>query len=264
LKTLEGAQAPDARRRRLMLGVPVGLAALPGCGGGGSAAAAAPEPAPLPVPVPPPASPITSVTSWAGRPSASAASGQAIMVTDVGVNGSIWYSNGTSWLPLATPLTLAHKFSNALMDGSVGANADVLLDSHTIEPYVLGPMSGLRISAAFSFPGGGSANKAPQIKAWFGTGSYAMGFFSLLDTRGQFSTQKSFLFNVTLQNKNSMAANQIRPNDYGIGASANAFGSAALDFTQAVTIGFGALNNSGSANAGDQQLLEWLSIELVA
>ena len=261
MKIPEGAHMPDSRRRRLMLGVPAGLAVLPGCGGGGSAAAATPSPAPVPAP---PASPITTVTSWAGRPAASAASGQAIMVTDIGVNGSIWYSNGTSWLPLATPLTLAHKFSNARMDGSVGANADVLLDSHTIEAYVLGPTSGLRISAAFSFSGGGSANKAPQIKGWFGTGSYASGFFSLLDTRGQFSTQKSFLFNVTLQNKNSMVANQIRPNDYGIGASGNAFGNSALDFTQAVTIGFGALNNSASANAGDEQTLEWLSIELVA
>lgn len=239
--------------------MPVGLAAvLPGCGGGANASTAGAAPAASP------ASPIGTVTSWAGRPSAAAASGQAIMVTDIGVNGSVWYSNGTTWIPLATPLTLAHRFSNAQMDGSVGASADVLLDSHTIAPYVLGPMSGLRISAAFSFSGTGSANKAPQIKAWFGIASYASGFYSLLDTRDQFSSQKSFLFNVTLQNKNSMAANQIRPNDYGIGASGNAFGSAAIDFTQAVTIGFGALNNSASANADDRQVLDWLSIELIA
>ena len=239
-----------------------GLVALQGCGGGGSVAAAAA-----------PASGVAgggsgmalpTVTSWASRPAASVSTGQAIMVTDVGVNGSIWVSNGVAWVPLATPLTLFHKFSNSQMDGSVGANTDVLLDAVTIPAYVLGPMSGLRIVAAYSFSGSGTGNKAPQVKAYFGLATYAAGFCSLLDSRGQFAAQKSFLLEVGLQNKNSLAANQIRPNDYGIGASINAFADAAVDFSQAVTIGFGALNNAASASPGDQQRLEWFSIELAA
>jgi hypothetical protein len=246
----------------MLLALPVGLAALPGCGGG-TAAAAATGTTPTPTPAAT-GTGLSAVTSWASRPAVAASTGQAILVTDVGVNGSIWVSNGQAWVPLATPLTLAHKFSNARMDGTVGANTDVLLDSHTIPAYVLGPMSALRITAAYSFNGSGTANRAPQIKAYFGLGSYASGYYSLLDTRDQFSTQKSFLFNVTLQNKNSLLVNQIRPNDYALGASGNAFASAAIDFTQAVTLGFGALNNASSANAADQQVLEWLSIELIA
>ena len=247
----------------MLRGVPLaaGLLALQGCGGGGSTAAAAV-----------PASGVTggggstlaTVTSWASRPAASASTGQAIMVTDIGSNGSIWISNGVSWVPLASPLTLSNRFSNSQMDGTVGANTDVLLDAVTIPAYVLGPMSGLRIVAAFSFPGRGSGNKAPQVKAWFGLGTYAAGFVNLLDTRGQFSTQKSFLLEVTVQNKNSLAANQIRPNDYNGGASNNAFADVAVDFSQAVTIGFGALNNSAATDPNDQQRLDWFSVELVA
>ena len=186
------------------------------------------------------------------------------MVTDVGVNGSLWLSNGVRWLPLTSPMSLFHRFSNAQMDGSVGANTDAYLDGCTIPAYVLGPSSSLRIVAAYSFPGTGTGSKAPQVKAYFGVGTYAASFTSLLDTRGQFTTQKSFLLQIEIQNKNSMAANQVRPYDYGIGASANAFADAAVDFSQAVTLGFGALNASVSTSADDQQRLDWFSVDLVA
>lgn len=186
------------------------------------------------------------------------------MVTDVGVNGSMWLSNGQTWLSVASPLTLFHKFSNAQMDGSAGIGIDVFLDGCTIPASVLQPSSGLRIVAAYSFPGNGAGGKAPQIKAYFGSGTYGAGFISLLDTRGQFATQRSLLLQVTVQNKNSMSANQVRPNDYTSGASSNAFSDAAIDFFQAVTIGFGALNAAGLANPNDQQRLEWFTVELVA
>ena len=261
--TTDLTPSAQVRRRLLLRGAPVaGLLALQGCGGGGGGAAAAPAVA---------ASgsgsgvvALPTVTAWASRPDAASLVGQAIMVTDVGVNGSLWLSNGIRWLPLTSPMSLFHRFSNAGMDGTIGANADAFLDGCTIPPYVLGPSSSLRIVAAYSFPGAGTSNKAPQVKAYFGIGSYAASFTSLLDTRGQFTTQKSFLLHVELQNKNSMAANQVRPYDYGIGASANAFSDAAVDFSQAVTIGFGALNNAASASPDDQQRLDWFSVDLVA
>jgi len=260
-ETLPTAQALSARRK-LLLGVPFGLVALQGCGG----AAAAPAPGPTPAPAPPAASPapVNPIGGWAARPSATASTGLVIFVPDVGSTGSLWFSNGTVWVPASNPLTLAHKFSNARMDASVGASADVLLDSFTIPAYVLGPASGLRITAAYSFPGGGIANKAPQIRAYFGVGSYASSATALLDTRGQFSNQASVLLNVTLQNQNAMASNQVRPIDYGFGATGNAFSASAIDFTQDVTIGFGALNNSSSVSTADQQMLEWFSVEMLA
>ncbi len=255
-----------SQRRKLLLGVPFGLVALQGCSG---AAAATTTPAPAPTPAAPapsgtPAAPIGGVSGWASRGAASAASGQSIFVPDVGSTGSLWFSNGTAWVPLSNPLTLAHKFSNASMDASVGPFADVLLDSFTIPAYVLGAASGLRITSAWSFPGGGSASKAPQIRAYFGVGTYATSTAQLLDSRGQFSTQSSFLLNVTLQNQNSMSVNQVRPIDYGFGASGNAFSATAIDFTQDVTIGFGALNNSSSVSPADRQVLDWFSIEMLA
>ena len=262
----EEPRPTDATRRRWLKSVPLagGVAvALQACGGGGGdAVAAAPAGAASGPAVGGGA--VATVTSWAGRPAASASTGQAIMVTDVGVNGSVWVSNGTTWLPLATPLTLFHRFSNAQMDGSLGAGIDVFLDGVTIPAYVLQPMSGLRIAAGYSFPGRGTGGKAPQIKAYFGIATYASGYTSLLDGRGQLTTQKSLLADVRLQNKNALAVNQLRPNDYASGASANAFADAAIDFSQAVTIGFGALNNAASADPNDQQRLEWFSIELVS
>lgn len=255
-----------SHRRKLLWTVPFGLVGLHGCGGGSAQAAPTPAPSP-PAPTAAPASAaITAVSAWAARPAASSAGGQAIIVPDVGQAGSLWFSNGSAWLPASNPLVLAHKFSNAKMDGSVGAFADVLLDTFTIPAYVLGPASGLRITAAYAFPGAGSGSKAPQVRAYFGVGvgTYAGTATALLDTRGQFASQKSFLLNVTLQNCNSMAVNQIRPVDYGFGASSNAFASSAVDFTQDVTIGFGALNNSASTSTDDQQVLEWFSIELLS
>jgi hypothetical protein len=249
----------------MLLGVPFGLVALQGCGGS-AAAAPAPSPAPTPSPAPAPApapAPVTSVSAWAARPSAAAAAGQTILVSDVGAAGSLWYSNGTAWLPTSNPLTLARRFSNAGMDASVGASADVLLDAFTIPAYVLAATSGLRITAAYSFAGATAGGRAPQVRAWFGTGSYASGAIALLDARGQFTTQASVLLNVTLQNRNAMASNQIRPIDYGFGASGNAFATSAIDFTQDVTIGFGALNDSTSLSAADRQVLEWFSVELM-
>jgi hypothetical protein len=262
--TVSAAQAL-ARRRKLLLGVPFGLVALQGCGGGSASAATVSAPAPAPASAAPaPAAAVTSVSGWAARPAATASAGQGIFVPDVGSTGSLWFSNGSAWVPVSNPLTLAHKFSNAGMDGSVGANVDVLLDSFTIPAYVLGPAAGLRITAAYSFPGSGSGNKAPQVKAYFGLGSYAANATALLDTRGQFGSQRSVLLEVTLQNCNAMASNQTRPMDYAPGASVNAFVATAVDFTQDVTIGFGALNNASSSSAADRQVLDWFSIEMLA
>ncbi len=251
-------------RRKLLLGVPFGLAALQGCGGASAAPAPAPAPTPGPAPAPPPSAgaPVAAVSGWAARPSAATAAGSMIFVPDVGSRGSLWVSNGTDWLPASSPLLLAHKFSNARMDASVGPFADVLLDSFTIPAYVLGPASGLRITAAYSFSGSGS--RTPQVRAWFGVGSYASGATWLFDASGQFTTQASVLLDVTLQNRNALAVNQIRPVDYGIGPSGNAFAASAIDFAQDVTIGLGALNNSSSTSASDQQVLEWFSVEMLA
>jgi hypothetical protein len=264
LKSDPHPEQPSPYRRKLLWGVPATLVAAQGCGGGSSAAAAtAPAPASgTPTPALTPS--LSATTSWPSRPSPAAVIGQGLFVPDVGIGGSLWYSIGTAWVPLSNPLTLAHRFSNARMDASVGANADVLLDSQTIPAYVLGPSSALRITAAFSVPGNGVAAKAPQVRAWFGSGSYASSSTPLLDTRGQFSTQKSLLLIVTLQNRNSMSVNQIRPIDYSIGASGNAFATSAIDFSQDVTIGFGALNHSTSLSSDDRQVLDWFSIEMIA
>jgi hypothetical protein len=260
------SSTPDAQRRRWLRSVPAaaGVLALQACGGGSGETASAAQGAVSSPGTGTGTGAVSTVTSWAARPAASSASGQAILVTDVGVSGSVWISNGATWLPLATPMTLFHRFSNAQMDGSLGAGVDAYLDSCTIPAYLLQPASGLRVVAAYSFPGSGIGGKAPQIKAWFGAGTYASGFTGLLDARGQLTTQRSVLVDVRVQNKNSLAANQLRPYDYGSGASINAFADAAIDFSQAVTIGFGALNDSSSASAADQQRLEWFSVELVA
>lgn len=39
-----------------------------------------------------------STYTWATKPSASSMSGRSIIISDVGVNGSVWFSNGTKWV----------------------------------------------------------------------------------------------------------------------------------------------------------------------
>ena len=257
------AQALSARRK-LLLGVPFGLVALQGCSGAVAAPSASPAPTPSPSPSAVSSPPVGAISGWVARPSPAASSGQVLFVPDVGSTGSLWFSNGTSWIPASNPLTLSHHFSNARMDASVGAQADVLLDSCIIPAYVMGPASGLRITAGYSFPGGGTAGKAPQVRAWFGVGTYASGATALLDTRGQFSNQASALLSVTLQNQNALSVNRLRPIDYGLGVTGNPMQTSAIDFTQDVSIGFGALNDSTSVSPADQQVLEWFSIEMLA
>jgi hypothetical protein len=58
----------------------------------------------------------------ANRPSAASMSGQAIIVSDVGINGSIWYSNGSKWIH-ESPIIYQLDSSGWLSPSLAAANA---------------------------------------------------------------------------------------------------------------------------------------------
>lgn len=56
--------------------------------------------------------------SWVNRPNASNVIGELIYITDVGIGGSYWISNGTYWSPLNGEVTLAQSGNAVNMTGA--------------------------------------------------------------------------------------------------------------------------------------------------
>lgn len=55
---------------------------------------------------------------WANRPSAASVVGELIYITNVGIGGSYWISNGTYWSPLNGEVTLAQSGAAVSMTGA--------------------------------------------------------------------------------------------------------------------------------------------------
>lgn len=60
--------------------------------------------------------------TWATKPTASGLSGQLIRLTDVGVNGSLWFSNGTKWVH-ESPIVYQQAAKGWLVPSLAAANA---------------------------------------------------------------------------------------------------------------------------------------------
>lgn len=65
--------------------------------------------------------------TWATKPAATIGTGVTIFVTDVGINGSIWISNGTTWKP-ASPVIL-HRLLNTTTTSNGTAEELIALSS---------------------------------------------------------------------------------------------------------------------------------------
>lgn len=73
-------------------------------------------------------------TTWANRPAATIGAGVTIFVTDVGVDGSIWISNGTVWKP--TSIINLHRLVTPVTGGN-GTAEEALIVSNVIPAAVL-------------------------------------------------------------------------------------------------------------------------------
>lgn len=85
---------------------------------------------------------------WTNRPSASSTIGELIYITNVGIGGSYWISNGTYWSPLNGEVTLAQ--SGAAID-MTGASTEQIMATYTLPGGLMTPWSQLEIIVLWSF-----------------------------------------------------------------------------------------------------------------
>lgn len=92
-----------------------------------------------------PFSGVIASTAWASLPAASSVTSykKLYFVTDVGQNGSYWFSNGTIWLPASNPILL-HRLSAEIVYS--GVNPGTIQDQFIIPSGVLRTGSQLDIS----------------------------------------------------------------------------------------------------------------------
>lgn len=112
---------------------------------------------------------ITKTYTWAALPSASLSAGVTAFVTDIGVGGSLWSSNGAEWSPLA-PITLA---SQNYTSAGVGRKTDADTNETDLFTMVIpGGLMGLNrcleVLPVWSFP---SSATTKTVKVKFGASS---------------------------------------------------------------------------------------------
>lgn len=169
-------------------------------------------------------------STLAALPAAAVGIGSIYLVTDVGLAGSLWRSNGTEWRPLA-PVTLGR---GAAQVPHTGDTAEFTAATVTIPANCMGLNGRLQIKGAWSFTG--STNTKSARARLGGLAGTAV----LLATA---STAANITFNssVTVANRNS-ASSQITMSN-GVGDGQSAFGTTALiapaiDTTTATTVVF--------------------------
>lgn len=88
--------------------------------------------------------------AWASKPAAAAASGLIIQVADVGIGGSLWISDGTSWVPLHQ-VTLGR--GAAASNSVTGTANETALATVNVPAGAMGLSGSLRIRTLWSFTG---------------------------------------------------------------------------------------------------------------
>jgi hypothetical protein len=140
---------------------------------------------------------------YAAMPAASAFTGQYYFATDIGVNGIMVYSNGTT-RTAAWPQVLARS---AVPVSAAADTTENTLATITIPAGLMGLSGGLRINGVWTYTNSGN-NKTPRVR--FG-GAAGTAYQSTVAT-----TTASARWPLNIQNRNS-ASSQIG----GVAASAN-------------------------------------------
>lgn len=177
--------------------------------------------------------------TWAARPSAvGAANGQWINVTDVGpTGGSLWYSNGTRWLPVGGEVILGQ--SGVAGTTLTGATGPVYADLCVVPAGLLGPNGQLIVTALWSCTSSAN-NKTMSIG--FSSGATVM-YSATVTAVASLSCQ------ATLSNRGGEAANVCHTNvASGLGGSPTTSSATSLDTAAAKTVQSGmTLVNTGES-----------------
>lgn len=164
--------------------------------------------------------------TWATLPAASTVTGMTVRVTDVGVGGSFWTSNGTKWYPTATEVLLANDQTTLAVTGTT---SEVQTFTLTIPAGMMGANGVLEIVPFFTYTN--SANNKTLRVRFGGTGGTV---FSTVTT----STSDNNIKYLWIRNANSVSS-QKGPsagsvNGFGTGTSAGI--SSAVNTANAVDL----------------------------
>lgn len=86
--------------------------------------------------------------TWSTRPSASGMTGYTILITDIGMNGTLFISNGTRWAPLGGTCLLYQSTLNSAVTGTL---SETTLATVTIPGGVMSGNGQLEIKTLWSF-----------------------------------------------------------------------------------------------------------------
>ena len=86
--------------------------------------------------------------TWAQRPNAARYQNEIIYISDIGIGGSYWTSNGTYWSPLNGEVTLAQTGAATSVTGTT---SETVLATYTLPGGLMTPWSQLEIIVLWSF-----------------------------------------------------------------------------------------------------------------
>ncbi|HEV2363057.1 MAG TPA: hypothetical protein VGS12_02550 [Caulobacteraceae bacterium] len=190
--------------------------------------------------------------TFASLPSASANAGLVQFVTDVGINGSYWKSDGTNWNPTGRITLCEGSVDNTV----TGSTAETELEDCAITANIMGTNRSLRAEAIFSYTADATLG-ACRIR--FNSANAVGGTIVNGDT--ETSTSVTTLSGVTLTNKsatNSQIAAQSNSGPNG-GVGAAGYIAASIQTSSTSYVIFTRQNGA----TGDAGTIKRWSVELV-
>jgi hypothetical protein len=136
--------------------------------------------------------------TWAQRPNAAQYQNEIIYISDVGIGGSYWTSNGTYWSPLNGEVTLAQSGASVSVTGTLTETA---LATYTMPGGLMSANGQLEIFHFWSFTN--SANSKTLRVRLSAVGGGSSGNAYLSNTLTTFSTVKGI---TCIRNANSTSS----------------------------------------------------------
>lgn len=111
---------------------------------------------------------VTPQVLWANLPAASANTNKVFLVTDIGRGGSLWRSDGASWLPVGGSVVITES---GVASSVTGTTSITTLATITIPAGVMGTNGQLRITTLWSVNANSANGKSGYVV--FGATTYS-------------------------------------------------------------------------------------------
>lgn len=189
---------------------------------------------------------------WTNRPSASSVVGELIYITNVGIGGSYWISNGTYWSPLNGEVTLAQSGAAISL---TGAATEQVMATYTLPGGLMSANGQLEIIHFWTVTNSAN-NKTVRVKhSAVGGGISGDTYYS--NTQTAISTLQAI---TCIRSANSTTAQK----GWGIGSTGSsgigAIASTLRSFTRGLQNDSDIVLTAGLANTSETITLESYSI----